>query len=88
MKGDLHDPKALIRESYRIDDITDAQCRTIFLAWVLDVPQGQDVSALVKILLAQHADEPADHPMTLTLEQALETGPAPRRRGGRATRLA
>ncbi|MBQ1202852.1 MAG: hypothetical protein IIX61_03465 [Loktanella sp.] len=88
MKGDLHDPKALIREAYRIPDITEAQCRTIFLAWALDVPQGQDMAALAGLLLARHKDEPADHPMTRVLQQASDPAPGPRRRGGRTARLA
>lgn len=84
MKGDPHDPKALIREAYRIDGITEAECRTIFLEWALDSPQ--DVPVLAQILLDRHAGEPADHPMTCLLRQALRSGAAPRRRGGRAGR--
>ena len=32
MKGDIDDPKALIREGYNIAGITYGECRTIFLA--------------------------------------------------------
>ncbi|WP_322892613.1 MULTISPECIES: hypothetical protein [unclassified Yoonia] len=85
MKGDPHDPKALIREAYRIDGITEAECRTIFLEWALEV---QDVAGLARLLLDRHAGEPADHPMTRLLHQAQTTSSEPRRRGGRAGRLA
>jgi hypothetical protein len=87
MKGELHDTKALIREAYRIDGITEAECRTIFLDWVLGLPDGQDVGAAVGAMLARHADAPDDHPMTRTLRQSLESAAPPRRRGGRSARL-
>lgn len=87
MKGDLHDTKALIREAYRIDGITEAECRTIFLDWVLGLPDGQDACDAVQALLARHYDAPADHPMTKVLRQSLQAAPAPRRRGGRPARL-
>ena len=39
MKGDPRlDPKGLIREAYRIEGITAAQCRSIFLDWALSLP--------------------------------------------------
>jgi hypothetical protein len=87
MKGDLHDTKALIREAFRIDGITEAECRTIFLDWVLGLPDGQDVEAAVRALLVRHADAPPDHPMTRVLEHSLRATAPPRRRGGRDARL-
>ncbi len=87
MKGDALDPKALIREAYRIDGITIAQCRTIFLDWALSHPDGADPKEGVVQLLAQYADQPADHPMTVTLNEGLGSADAPRRRGGRAARM-
>ena len=84
MKGDAQDPKALIREAYQIAGISEAECRTIFLEWALD---AQDVAGLAQILLARYAPAAPDHPMTRLLQQALQTGHAPRRRGGRAGRL-
>ncbi|MEY1555856.1 hypothetical protein AB3Y40_09500 [Yoonia sp. R2331] len=86
MKGDARDPKALIREAYRIDGITASECRTIFLDWALGLPTEHDTKAEVQALLVQYAEQPSDHPMTLTLLAALQdVGPA-RRRGGRAGR--
>ncbi len=87
MERDPRDPKGLIREAYRIDDITVAECRTIFLDWALGVPADADTQELVQKLLVQYADQPTDHPMTQTLVAALQDRPAPRRRGGRAARM-
>lgn len=81
MRDDL-DPKGLIRESYRIDGIVAPECRSIFLDWALSVPLGTDTRGLVQSLLERHADEPAEHPMTLTLRAALNTPDPSRRRGG------
>jgi hypothetical protein len=87
MKGDPYDPKALIREAYQIAGISAGECRSIFLDWALGVPLGQDVGAWVQVLLIRHADARADHPMTITLQEALSAAPVARRRGGRAMRL-
>lgn len=84
---DPRDPKGLIRESYAIEGITAAECRSIFLDWALSVP-ADDPKELVKVLLTDHGADAPDHPMTLTLKAALaDAGPA-KRRGGRAARLA
>lgn len=83
------DPKRLIRESYRMDGIDEAQCRSIFLDWALSLPSDQPVADAVRALLARHAPEAQGHPMTAVLEAALQGPITPRRRGdgarGRAT---
>ncbi|WP_341366318.1 hypothetical protein [Yoonia sp. BS5-3] len=84
---DMHDPKGLIRESFRMEGITAPECRTIFLDWALGLPQTADTGAAVTALLAAYADQPADHPMLATLRAALtDTAPA-KRRGGRKGRM-
>lgn len=87
MKRDPNDPRGLIRESYRIDGISEPECRSIFLDWALGIPHGVDISGVVAVLLEQYSQEPADHPMTKTLRAALLTADTPRRRGGRAGRM-
>ena len=82
----LHDPKGLIREAYRIDGITEGECRSIFLDWALGVPMDADTQDAVRALLETYGDEPVDHPMTLTLKQALADAGRPRRKGGRTGR--
>ena len=32
-RGDAADPKRLVAEAYRIEGITEAECRSIFLDW-------------------------------------------------------
>ncbi|MDX8352166.1 hypothetical protein [Cognatiyoonia sp. IB215182] len=85
---DPNDPKGLIREAYRIEGISAPECRTIFLDWALGVPPDANPRAAVTALLDRYAGEPRDHPMTQTLKEALNESAAPKRRGGRAARLA
>ncbi|BDW85193.1 hypothetical protein [Roseicyclus marinus] len=81
------DPKNLIREAYRIEGIGDAECRSILVDWALSL-SGPDPRAAIAALLERHADAPSDHPMTLVLREGLSEAAAPRRRGGRAARVA
>ncbi|WP_439109341.1 hypothetical protein [Lentibacter sp.] len=80
MKGDIYDPKALIREAYNIEGITAPECRSIFLDWALSLPVEMDQTETIGLLLARHGV--AGHPMTEVLKDGLETMKAPRRRGG------
>lgn len=81
------DPKGLIRESYRIEGIGLAECRSIFLDWAISVPAGTEAHGLIPELLAQYGQEAPDHPMTQVLREGL-TAPAPGgRRGGRRARI-
>ena len=82
---DPNDPRGLINEAYRIDGIDLGQCRTVFLDWALG--HGGDYTVAVTALLATHADQPADHPMTVTLQAALAHKPTAKRRGGRSARV-
>ncbi|KPP87279.1 MAG: hypothetical protein HLUCCA08_04945 [Rhodobacteraceae bacterium HLUCCA08] len=86
MKGDTHDPKALIREAYRIEGIGTAECRTIFLDWALSLETARVPEAL-QALLARHGAAAPDHPMTQVLREGLDSAAAPTRRGGRKGRL-
>jgi hypothetical protein len=81
------DPKGLIRESYRIEGIGLAECRSIFLDWAISVPAGMEAHALIPALLETYGNDAADHPMTQVLREGL-AAPAPGgRRGGRRARL-
>mgnify|MGYP001586431122 CR=1 FL=1 len=82
MKGDLHDPKALIREAYAIEGITDAQCRSIFLDWALSLPASMDTQASLSVLVKRYALEAPDHPMSEVLKNGQQTMTNPKRRGG------
>ncbi|WP_293444785.1 hypothetical protein [Planktotalea sp.] len=78
LKGDALDPKGLVAEAYKIDGITAAECRSIFLDWALSF-QGDSKEALT-VLLDRHGDE--DHPMTQVMREGLTASDRPRRRGG------
>lgn len=82
MKGDATDPKALIREAYRIDGIGLAECRSIFMDWALSLPEGETGAALLPGLLAQYSDAAPDHPMTQVLREGLAKPQSQKRRGG------
>lgn len=84
---DPDDPKGLIRESYRIDGITESECRSILMDWALSLPLDADQPATAARLHARHAA--TAHPMTALLaEAARATSSTQRRRGGRAGRFA
>ncbi len=83
---DPADPKGLVREAFRIEGITEPECRSIFVDWALSV-DAADARPLIETLLARHADTPADHPMLKVLAEGLTVPPATRRRGGRRARL-
>ena len=80
------DPRGLIYESYRIDGISGAQCRSIFLDWAMGVPVGTEARELVRTLLEHYEKKAPDHPMTKVLRDGLGTAPKAVRRGGRQSR--
>lgn len=85
---DRDDPKGLIRESYRIDGISDSECRSILVDWALSLETALDPTAALARLHERHAPAAPDHPMTLLLHEAASALPAvPARRGGRAGRM-
>ena len=73
------DPRGLVRESYRIEGITEAECRSIFLDWAI---QAADPTAAIPMLLDRHGREAPDHPMTRVLREALDRPARTGRRGG------
>lgn len=84
--AEVHDPRNLIREAYRIDAITLADCRSIFLDWALGLQDGQDARNAAEALLSHYSDQPADHPMTIVLTEAVQGTARARRRGGASAR--
>ena len=82
------DPKGLVREAYAIEGIGTAECRSIFLDWALSLAAGTDPREAMRVLIAHYLPGREDHPMTVTLVAGLGSAPEPKRRGGRAARLA
>lgn len=81
------DPKGLIRESYAIEGITLAECRSIFIDWALSIAAGVSVDDALRAVIAQYATARPDHPMSLVLHDGLTAPEPPRRKGGRAARV-
>ena len=82
MKGDPLDPKGLIFEAYRIENITAGECRSIFLDWALSLPDDLDTAQSLASLVERYQNDHRDHPMTQVLLDGQEKATAPRRRGG------
>ena len=82
---DRADPKGLVRESYRIEGIGAAECRSIFVDWALSLPAEVPAAQALRALLAAYGTP--GHPMTAVLEEGLHSPtPSPLRRGGRRGR--
>ena len=83
----LHDAKGLIRESYRIEGIAYADCRTIFFDWALSLTGDLDAKTAIRACLGFYAQHALDHPMTAVLEEGLASVAQVGRRGGRKARI-
>ncbi len=79
---DPSDPKGLIREAYRIDGITEPECRSIFMDWALSMPADVVAAEAIRGLLDRYAPDNPDHPMTQVLQAGLAAPKRPARRGG------
>lgn len=85
MTLDEADPAGLIASAYGME-IGPAECRSIFLDWLLRLPAGADEAAAIAALLAAHGQP--DHPMTEVLRDGLARPGQATRRGGPAARRA
>lgn len=87
MDLDKADPKGLVRESYRIDGITLAECRSVFLDWALSLPAGQSPGPALTVLMQTYGAKAPGHPMTQVLHEGAAPAAPPARRGGHAGRV-
>lgn len=76
------DPKGVIRESFRIEGLSASEARSIFLGWVLDLPDGVDVPSSALTMLDRYSGEPQGHPMVAVLIEATQPVAKRNRRGG------
>lgn len=81
------DPKGLVRESYAIEGITLAECRSVFLDWALSLAPGQPAGPALAVLIDGYGAGAPDHPMTQVLHEGAAPAEPPKRRGGRAGRV-
>jgi hypothetical protein len=82
------DPKGLIRESYAMEGITTSECRSIFIDWALSLGVSVAVPVALRAVIAHYAAGWPAHPMSVVLNDGLVAPEPPRRRGGRAARVA
>ena len=61
----------LISESFKINGITDVECRSIFFGWVLDSNNFFDMNEALKILYQKYSLDYPKHPMTKVLLEGL-----------------
>lgn len=83
---DRFDPTGVIAESYRIEEITEAQCRSIFLDWLLGLKPPVSPEEALEEMIARHSQAAPAHPMTNVLRAGLQPGAARGRRGGARAR--
>lgn len=81
------DKRELFEDSYRIDGITEGECRSIFLDWAIGIPAGQDPKPWLRLIHAHYQPMYPDHPMTKVLSESLGEVAKTGRRGGRAGRV-
>ncbi len=78
------DPRGVIAAAYAMERVSAAECRTIFLDWLLGIERPEEAA---RRLLGRYAILWPDHPMTVLLAAAARGEPRPpRRRGGAAGR--
>ena len=63
------DPRGLIREAYNIEDLSEKDCRTIFLDWALGIPAETDIARLMSELAEHYAQLKPEHPMSILLKE-------------------
>jgi hypothetical protein len=81
-----YDPRGLIEEAYKIDNISATECRAIFLDWAMSCPDTPDSRAQVAALIEAFGQDET-HPMTTVLRAGLaQAAHSGRRRGGAKAR--
>ena len=80
------DPKELISESYKMDSVTEGECRSIFFGWALSVDEKSNPIELISNLLELYGTNYPNHPMTKVLMEGMKNDGArkPKRRSNRS----
>jgi hypothetical protein len=82
------DARGVIHEAYRIEGITEKDCRTIFLDWAMFAPDSPSMAEQLQTFLDVYAPGNPDHPMNRVIREGLAKSSASTgRRGGRAGRF-
>lgn len=64
------DPKNILAKAYQMPTITDEECRTVFLSWIMSV-DDQDVPQKIELLYKTYAPLHPDHTLTNLLKDGL-----------------
>ena len=71
----LSDPKGLIFESYNIEGIQEAECRSIFLDWALGLDTKFNAIEEISKYVSHYEVKYPDHPMNSVLREGLNVRP-------------
>ena len=74
------DPRGLIFESYNMVQVSEAECRSIFLDWALGLDSKYNPIKEIRAYLKYYENLYSDHPMNKVLQEGLNVKP---RRGRR-----
>lgn len=83
-----YDPKGLIKDSFRMEDITLSECRSIFVDWALSIGSEVDTKEALANLIGQYGADFDAHPMLEVLVEGTTEPAVKGRRGGWAGRRA
>ena len=75
-----NDPRGLIYEAYKIEGITEKDCRSIFFDWAVGLGSELNPVQEVSILYDTYALDNPGHPMNGVLKEGLSNFKQPSRR--------
>ena len=81
------DSRELFEDSYKIEGITEGECRSIFLDWAIGIPAGQEHKPWLELIHGHYQPKFPEHPMTKVLSESLGQAKHTGRRGGRSGRV-
>ncbi len=77
------DPRGLIKDAYAMSTIGKAECRSVFLDWIMGLDQTNDLPDVMLRMRSHYGETYPNHPMTLLLDEGLNMSARPNRRRGR-----
>ena len=69
------DPRGLIFDSYNMTQISEPECRSIFLDWALGLEPKYDATEEIRAYLNYYESAYSDHPMNKVLWEGLNLKP-------------
>tara|TARA_B100000902_G_C27195653_1_gene856321 strand:+ start:417 stop:686 length:270 start_codon:yes stop_codon:yes gene_type:complete len=76
-KGNLsEDPRGLLFEAYRMENISPPECRSIFLDWILGLDSSIEYELAMMAALKEYENDNFSHPMTQVIREGLSRSSA------------